>query len=230
MRLLVVVAILLVSVLAIGILLRRKRLPEALALALVTVLFAVFNRPVELLWDRYLGAGQPAVQPTASVTGRPAEPPGPTPTAGPTAGTGAPSAGAGNSTAPTGTPGSAQPSAGSTISRTPVVPTVVPTTRVRPPAVPAELVGSWEGGGNQYPNDSFYQSVEVTFTGDNQYAMRIGGVLNDGGRFDVDGQRIVFRSAQTRPYAWGWGLSRFAGRPMLNLQNTHGGVYSLDKL
>lgn len=73
-------------------------------------------------------------------------------------------------------------------------------------------------------------SVEITFTAEGEYSMLYGGVSQEQGDFEVNGSNLVFHPTGGRSYAWSWRITKTSGHDVLNLRNTGGGVYSLDRV
>lgn len=218
------IAVLVLVVVTIVVLLWRKKLREAVALAVVGAAIAVFARPVEVAWDAMLT--EPTPTPASPTASAPVTPPPTSPSTSPRAPR--PSTSSGTPRRST-TPPPRDPSPRS--DTTPVADDPTPETTVAPRRAtpPRSLLGTWSGGGNQYPNDGFYQSVDVDFGDDGRYALVLGGALHDGGRYAVDRDAIEFRSTQTGPYIWGWAVEEFGGAPLLVLRNEYGGTYRLDR-
>lgn len=104
-----------------------------------------------------------------------------------------------------------------------------------PPAIstsaqpPAELVGEWQGGGNQYANDDYQMRIDMTLAPDGGYVTIRDGTTHEEGIYAVEGPYIKFQSSIGSQYAWQWTFANYGVRRILKLQNEGGGVYTLQK-
>ena len=108
---------------------------------------------------------------------------------------------------------------------------VPPPITVQPPPVvaPSALVGHWSGGGN--PSfDQYYQSLEIVFTPDGEYEELRGGISRSRGLYEADNTRIVFQSSGSAPEITPYRITRFAGRPTLELIQRSGAIFKLQKI
>jgi hypothetical protein len=96
-------------------------------------------------------------------------------------------------------------------------------------SIPVELVGQWQGSGNQYANDAYTMRLDMTLAPDGGYLTIRDGVTQEQGIYAVDGPLIRFRPSVGSEYAWRWAFGNYGPRPVLRIQNGGGGIFELEK-
>ena len=95
-------------------------------------------------------------------------------------------------------------------------------------SIPTELVGQWQGSGNQYANDYYQMRIDMTLAPDGGYLTIRDGATREEGIYAFR-SLIRFQSSIGSEYVWHWTFANYGIRRVLKIQNEGGGIFMLQK-